>query len=102
MTRREYPVQLTVNGRRIVKVVIDPHYELKHRASIHDGLILELVSLLAGRSVESMSEVGSFQYFVSALILDRKHYRLIWLLENHGLYLGVANAYRTRPPYPGE
>jgi hypothetical protein len=28
--RRSYPLLLTVNGRRLNEVVIDPHYETKH------------------------------------------------------------------------
>ena len=34
--RREYPVQMTINQRRILAVVIDPHYEEKHGGSIDD------------------------------------------------------------------
>jgi len=44
--RREYLAKITVNGRKINKVIIDPHYQLKHSGVITDKLILELVKLL--------------------------------------------------------
>lgn len=97
MTRREYPIRLTVNGRRIVKVIIDPHYELKHSNSIDDAVILELVRLLSGQSFEPEMENEDFQYFVSDnLVLWSKRYKLVWLLEQNALYVGVVNAYRRK------
>lgn len=97
MTRREYAVQLTVNGRRIVKVIIDPHYELKHSGTIDDTVVLKLVYLLSGENFEPEAEVGNFQYLVSDnLILGQKRFRLIWLLEKDEIYIGVVNAYRRR------
>lgn len=65
MIRREYSAQLNINGRRILKIVIDPHYELRHRNSVNDTIILELVALLSDRT-----------------------------FRTKGLYLGVINAYR--------
>jgi hypothetical protein len=48
VNRREYDISVTVNERRITKVVIDPHYELKHSDSVSDNVILSLVKLLDG------------------------------------------------------
>lgn len=48
MVRRSYKINIIVNNRNIKNLVIDPHYELKHSASISDALILELVKLLDG------------------------------------------------------
>lgn len=97
MTRRDYPIHLIVNGTRINRVVIDPHYEKKHAASIHDALILDLVRMLAGKSFEIDSESGGFQYFVSDnLMLGTGRYKLIWLLEANQSYLGIVNAYRRK------
>ena len=96
-SRREYLMRITVNGRRISKVVIDPHYELKHSRSIHDETILNLVRLLDGGRFDSESLVGNFQYFVSdGLPLNGKTYKLVWLLEKGEIYIGVVNAYRRR------
>lgn len=95
MTRREYPIRLTINGRRILKVIIDSHFELKHSSSINDAVILNLVRLLSGGSFEPETESGNFQYFVSDnLVLGSKRYKLVWLLESDELYVGVVNAYR--------
>jgi hypothetical protein len=97
MTRREYPVHLAINGRRIARVIIDPHYELKHGSSVDDTTILDLVALLSGSTFEPEAETGNFQYFVSDnLAVDSRVFKLIWLLEKNELYVGVVNAYRRR------
>ena len=97
MTRREYPIRLTINDRLIVRVVIDPHYELKHGRSVSDAVILDLVRMLSGSSFEPESEADGYQYFVSDhLVLNSRRYKLIWLLEKDALYIGVVNAYRRR------
>jgi hypothetical protein len=97
MTRREYPIRLTINGKQISKVIIDPHYELKHGGSICDAIIFDLVRTLDGGEFELEAEPSHFQYFVSdRLQSDSKRYKLVWLLEKHELYIGVINAYRRR------
>jgi hypothetical protein len=45
IVRRHYPIDIIVNGRKIIEVVIDPHYEERHSDTINDPLILELVML---------------------------------------------------------
>ena len=95
MSRREYPLSLRINGRMISKVIIDSHYEKKHSESISDKLILKLVELLDGQRAEPDKISGSYQYFVTDnLLLEGKYYKLIWLLEDHAIYIGVVNAYR--------
>lgn len=97
MKRREYLVRLTVNGRRISKVVIDPHYELKHNESISDRIILKLVEQLDRGDFEAEDADDGFEYFVAdRLELSGKFYKLIWLLEKGELYIGVVNAYRRK------
>lgn len=54
--RREYDISITVNRKRISKVIIDPHYEEKHAASISDEIILTLVKDLDGREFEPDDE----------------------------------------------
>jgi hypothetical protein len=97
MTRREYLVRLTINGKHITKVIIDPHYELKHSGSVSDKVILELVQQLSGNRFDPEAETGKFQYFVTDnLIVGQKRFRLVWLLERDEIYIGVVNAYRRR------
>jgi len=86
-----------VNGHSIKKVVIDSHYELKHASTITDELILKLVTLLDGGDFSPESVIRNFEYFTTDnLILKGKRYRLVWLIENDELFIGVINAYRRR------
>jgi len=97
MKRREYAARLTVNGLRIEKVVIDPHYELKHNESVSDSVILKLVEQLDGGDFEAEDIDDGFEYFVAdRLELSGKFYKLIWLLEKGELYIGIVNAYRRK------
>jgi len=93
--RRSYSVELKINGRTITEVVIDSHYELKHADSMDDDIILDLVKLLDGKFYEPEIVKGPFQYFAAdRLELQGTTYRLVWLLENEKLYVGVVNAFR--------
>lgn len=95
MSRREYKVNITVNEVSIKNVIIDPHYEEKHAESINDEIILELVRTLDGKMFEADDEKSPYSYFVTDRIENKgKLYKLIWLLEDHEIYIGVINAYR--------
>ena len=93
--RRSYPVQMVVNGRNINEVLIDSHYEQKHSDTINDRLILDLVQLLNEKFYTPHGEKSGFQYFVAdPLVLEGLKYRLVWLLQNEKVYVGVVNAFR--------
>ena len=97
MSRREYDLKILVNGRAVIKVVIDPHYEVKHADSVDDSTILALVAQLDGKDFQPDDVDGQFLYFATDLMeLEDKKYKLIWLLENETLYIGVVNAYRRK------
>ena len=95
MKRREHRIKVTINDRKIVKVIIDPHFELKHAESIDDQIILSLIGQLDGKRFEPDDQDGAYLYFVTdRMVLNGKKYKLIWLLEDNKLYVGVVNAYR--------
>ncbi len=98
MDRRSYAVSLVLNGRQIEQVIINPHYEEKHSDSVIDEIILNLVKkYLDGEEVESASgpDEDGFEYFVRDLLeLDGKFYKLVWLLKDNEVYIGIVNAYR--------
>jgi len=95
--RRTYSIPpITVNDQRVVQVVIDPHYEQRHGQSMDDTLILALVSALDGRRELPETRKGAYSYFATLVEHGSKQYRLIWLLEDHAIYIGVVNAYRDR------
>lgn len=94
--RTEYPLILTVNGRKVSRVVIDQHYKEKHSESITDEIILELVKELDGGVFPIEIERADFQYFTAEPVFrDEAPYRLILVLYVHDDYLGVVNAFRV-------
>mgnify|MGYP006910923647 FL=1 len=88
-------MNLTVNEIIITKVIIDPHYEEKHAESVNDEIILNLVKTLDGKIFEPDDEKMPYFYFVTDKIeVNGKFYKLVWLLEDQEIYIGVINAYR--------
>jgi len=97
MERRRYKVRLVINDQKVNEVIIDPHYEKRHKSSIDDQIILELVNMLDGGEFPRSDSDDQFEYFVTdEMNLKGKLYKLIWLLEKDKLYIGVINAYRRK------
>ena len=95
--QRVYKIQaILVNDIKVNKVVIDPHYEKKHAAAINDSLILALVRELNRRQEVAESKLGKYAYFATLIEHKGKQYRLIWLMEDGSIYVGVVNVYRDR------
>lgn len=95
--QRTYKIEpIIVNGIKIVQVVIDPHYKEKHQDHMSDVLILKLVKELDGRRELPETKTGRYVYFATLIEHGQKQYRLIWLLEDHAIYIGVVNAYRDK------
>ena len=96
VSRRVYPVHVVINGKSLSSVVIDPHYEEKHAESVSDGIILELVKRLDGKTFRPVdTDEEGFQYFVNDhMELDGKFYKLIWLLQENEIFVGIVNTYR--------
>ncbi len=95
MVRREYDIDIVFNGKRIKKVIIDPHYELKHADSVSDGVILGLVKILDGMTFPPKNVKPPYSYFaLDKIEYKGKRYKLVWVLEDDQIYIGVVNAYR--------
>lgn len=93
MERTEFDITpITVNGWKVRRIVVDPHVR-KHK-DITDDLILDLVRQL-DKSEQIPDEVKTpYQYFSSLLYVHHKQYRLVWMLEEREIYIGVITAYR--------
>jgi hypothetical protein len=60
-----------------------------------DQLIVDLVRKLDGRiEVPEAKDDEGFSYFATLLEHEEKRYRLVWLLEDCSIYVGVLSAYR--------
>ena len=95
MKRREYDISIVFNEIRITKVIVDPHYELKHAESISDEVILNLVKMLDGRVLPPDDIKPPFSYFsLDKIALSGKRYKLVWVVEDDQIYIGIINAYR--------
>lgn len=76
VSRHAYRIKpIIINGKKIVQVVIDPHYQIKHSGSINDELILKLVAELDGRRELPETKQGVYAYFATLIELDGKQYR---------------------------
>ena len=95
MSRREYSASIIVNGLQVTKIVIDLHYEKKHSKSISDEIILHLVKMLDGQRFDPDDTDPPYRYFVTdKMLFQGKLYKLVWLLEEHEIYIGIVNAHR--------
>jgi len=95
MSRRELKIRpITINGRRISKVIVDPHIN-KHK-EITDDVILDLVRELDGAEQRPDDTKPPFEYYVSRIEIYERSYRLVWLLEDNQLYIGIITAFREK------
>jgi len=96
MDRSEFDIEpIQVNRLTISKVIIDSHYKKKHADYMTEQLILSLVKSLHGRiEVPETVDEDGYSYFATLLNHKNKQYRLVWLIEDNAIYIGVLNAYR--------
>lgn len=95
MSRREYTIkEIVINREKITRVIIDSHVD-KHK-DITDDVILDLVRLLNDSEQFAEDMKGPFSYYANLLILDDLQYKIVWLLEENEIYIGVITVYRDR------
>ncbi|OFZ18861.1 MAG: hypothetical protein A2Z20_02545 [Bdellovibrionales bacterium RBG_16_40_8] len=96
-TRNEYQLKITINGRKLNRVIIDQHYKTKHSATVDDRKILELVKTLNNEILPIDREEDGYQYFrVEPVIIDKSPHRLVLVIYIHDDFLGVINAFRVK------
>lgn len=94
-----YNLKLTVNGCKIIKVLIGRHYLIKHGHYINDALILQIVTTLDGGTFPVDSTTDGIEYYAADIEhgSPSKVYRLIWIIEGGRMeILGIINAYRRK------
>ena len=95
MDRPEYPLSMTINERRVTRILIDQHYREKH-SDLDDQKIIGLVKQLDGENFPIETTRGEFQYFrAEPVYLSDRPYRVILMLCLSDDFLGVVNAFRV-------
>ena len=93
--RRVYPLQLTVNGRKLEWLIIDPHFEKKH-PYMNDEKIWGIVKFLDNKKFIPTTYKEKWDIFETNILYQPKNYRLVWCLEEDKNYLGIIHCYRKR------
>lgn len=95
MERNEFKIKtIRINGRSINKVIVDCH--VKKHADITDNIILDLVQELDGIEQQPDDRKDSYEYYVNFIELNKKQYRIVWLLEDHKVYIGIVTVFRDK------
>ena len=96
MSRRLYLIKpLLINDQFFDQIVIDPHVD-KHADHLNDELIIEIVRQLDNGEYGFSDRNGDFYYFVTFILYQENHYKLIWLHEGSLSYIGVVSLFRDR------
>ena len=76
--RREYSIDpITINGRIVKKLVIDPHMD-KHADHISYDLIKKMIRQLDGGIFHSEKEFDGFSYFATILKMAGLYWYGFW------------------------
>jgi hypothetical protein len=93
---REYQIEpLLINGNMIQNLKISDHID-KHSDHIDDPLVIQIIRDLNGQDFIPCDNDGKFNYFASIIEFDGSTYKLIWLLEEGLLYIGVITCFKDR------
>lgn len=93
--RKQYFLQIRINGRDLTRVIIDQHYKQNH-PDVTDEIILDLLRSVDREDFPIESEIDGFQYFTAEpLFRGQDPYRIVMVLYIFDDYLGVINAFRV-------
>ena len=92
---RTYLIQVEFNEILYTELMIDSHYELKHKESINDEIIFALVWTLHKSFVDEQIRSNSgYSFYEIDVVHENKLYRLVLTTPPDHSFLGVRNAYR--------
>jgi hypothetical protein len=91
-----YAISISFNGRLFTELIIGQYYKKNH-PEMNDELILKLIIQLDNLVAHPADLKDDFLYFKEEpIFLENKPYRLIFVIEKNGKYLGVINAFRIQ------
>ncbi|RHZ35934.1 hypothetical protein [endosymbiont GvMRE of Glomus versiforme] len=95
--RRIYPLEITINSKKLSRLIIDPHFEKKHGNYVNDKLIWESVQQLNNGFFlpDPPKTLSTWQYFTIENMLHKgKYYCLVWCWKKENPnYIGIVNCY---------
>lgn len=94
---REHNCNLVFNRKKIVKLTITDHYELKHKMTVNDFLIRKILEAkLNGEELDPIEWIGMKErdIFRFDAIYENRKYRLIfWFKNDESNHLWIRNCY---------
>jgi hypothetical protein len=92
MKRHEFKIRsIVINGRFISRVLIDQH--VKKHEDITDDVIIDVVREMDGIEQLPDDRKGPYEYFATLVWHNNKQYRVVWLLEDNELYIGIITLF---------
>ncbi len=92
---RSYSIEIVLNEIQFKVLLIDSHYELNHKESMSDEIIIELVGTLHSLILDEQARSSSgYSFYQTDVEYKGKSYRLVLTMPPDYSFLGVRNAYR--------
>jgi hypothetical protein len=92
--KKNYPLNLEVNGYQFSQVDISQHYKEKH-PDITDELILELLKLFVDKRTFQPDKLTTDFFVLEKILHQDKKYKLVWQIKNKNTFI-IVNCYRIR------
>jgi hypothetical protein len=92
--KKNYPLNLEVNGYQFSQVDISQHYKEKH-PDITDELILELLKLFVDKRTFQPDKLTTDFFVLEKILHQDKKYKLVWQIKNKNTFI-IVNCYQIR------